>query len=108
MNLYNAAQFLSNSVVARRTAHNAHNELYHFLMAVEKYGLETVVEESRKLLQERGFDYLKASRMAIERAEHLIEIASGKKTYQPARERLDERSKSKGTSHTAKLDWDLK
>ncbi|HAK7041830.1 TPA: hypothetical protein H2T52_004885 [Salmonella enterica] len=70
MSLMNAAQLVCDSVLANRVALNAHNELYHFLMAVNAYGLKAVVDESTNLLMERGYPYLKAAEMSISRATH--------------------------------------
>lgn len=107
MSLHNAAELVCNSILANRVAHNARNELYHFLMAVEKHGLDAVVQETRKLLEARGYSYLNASRMSIDRATHMFEIATGNKTYQPVRDALDNRKSSQNSSHTSRLDFDF-
>ncbi|PSW24306.1 hypothetical protein C9J19_20300 [Photobacterium phosphoreum] len=106
MSLFHAAEFVCNSVLANRIAHNARNELYHFLMAVEKYGLDAVVQETRKLLEERGCSYLEASRISIERATYMLEMATGQKTYQPVRDGLNNQKRAEDAPHTARLDYD--
>ncbi|EHH2475086.1 hypothetical protein [Vibrio vulnificus] len=103
--LINAAELVCDSILANRVAHNARNELYHFLMAVNKHGLQAVVEETTRLLMSRGYRYLDASRMSIERATHMFEMATGTSTYQNVRNTLDERGNSP-VHHTSKLDYD--
>lgn len=103
--LLDAAKLVCDSVLANRTAHNARNELYHFLMAVNKHGLQAVVEETTRLLMSRGYTYLNASRMSIERATHMLEMATGTNTYQNVRNTLDERD-GVPVNHTSKLDYD--
>ncbi|HDZ9460377.1 TPA: hypothetical protein RU014_003456 [Vibrio cholerae] len=103
--LIDAAEFVCDSIQANRVAHNARNELYHFLMAVNKHGLQAVVEETTRLLMSRGHSYLQASRMSIERATHMFEVANGTKTYQNVRNTLDN-SQSDPAVHTARVDYD--
>lgn len=103
--LLDAAEFVCDSILANRVAHNARNELYHFLMAVNKYGLQAVVEETTRLLMSRDYSYLNASRMSIERATHMFEMATGTSTYQNVRNTLDERDKEP-VQHSSKLDYD--
>ncbi|EHH8788310.1 hypothetical protein J3Z65_005103 [Escherichia coli] len=107
MSLMNAAQLVCDSVLANRVALNAHNELYHFLMVVNAYGLKAVVDESTNLLMERGYPYLKAAEMSISRATHMLEIANGQKTYQDVRERLRNPGNNEVGSHTSNLDYDF-
>lgn len=106
MSLRSTAEFVCNSVQANRIAHNARNELYHFLMAVEEYTLDAVVQETRRLLEDRGYSYIEASRISIERASYMLEIASGNKTYQPVRDSLRNERRTENTYHTARLDYD--
>lgn len=105
MSIFDAAELVCNSILANRVAHNARNELYHFLMAVERHGLDAVVQETRILLQKRGFSYLNACRLSIEKATFMCEMATGQKTYQPIRDSLDNRGGEPDASHTAKLKY---
>lgn len=102
--LFRAAEFVCDSVLANRVSLNARNELYHFLMAVNEYGLEAVVDETKKLLMENGYSYFNASRMALERAAYMLEVASGERTYHTVRERLDSPEGAPNpSSHTASI-----
>ncbi|ANQ21417.1 hypothetical protein BA893_06945 [Vibrio natriegens] len=103
--LIGAAVLVCDSILANRVAHNARNELYHFLMAVNTHGLKAVVDEATGLLESRGYTYLNASRMSIERATLMLEMATGTSTYQNVRNTLDERGLSP-VHHTSKLDCD--
>ncbi|MCG6399747.1 hypothetical protein [Vibrio fluvialis] len=104
--LIGAAELVCDSILANRVALNARNELYHFLMAVNKHGLQAVVEETTRLLMVRGYPYLNASRMSIERATHMLEMATGTNTYQNVRNNLDNVSQPL-LHHTSKLDYDF-
>lgn len=106
MSLLNAARLVCDSVLANRVAHNARNELYHFLMAVNEFGLKAVVDASTDMLMKRGYTYLKAAEMSIARANHMLEIANGQKTYQDVRGRLRSPEGQDLGSHTSNLDYD--
>lgn len=92
--LFNAAKNLCDSVIANRIAHNARNEQYHFLMAINTYGMEAVVHETQRLLMERGYDYLTSMRLSIERVSYMAEVANGTSTFQNVRNRLKNDSSS--------------
>ncbi|KLV03660.1 hypothetical protein ABT56_18350 [Photobacterium aquae] len=102
-----AAESLFNSVIARRVACNAHNELYHFLMAVNQYGIEAVVQETIRLLMNNGDEYLTALRKATDMAIHMMGIATGEKTYQLIRNSMNNTHMTSNI-HTATLTYNFR
>jgi len=100
--LINVAKNLCDSVVANRIAHNARNEQYHFLMAINAFGMEAVVHETQRLLMERGYDYLTSMRLSIERVSYMAEVANGTSTFQNVRKRLRSDSSSP-VDHTSRV-----
>lgn len=104
MSLLDAAEYLCDSAIARRVAHNGRDEHYHFLMAVSKHGLQAVVEETTRLLQERGYSYLDAAQMSLSRANHMMEMTSGTRTYKAVRDRLNgQKAPDESSVHTSSI-----
>lgn len=81
-------------IEARTVALKAHNELYHFQMALHEAGEEALAQELTRVVQTiDGFTYSEASMDAGFKMKTMMEICEGKKIFATARENLREEGK---------------
>ena len=77
------------SIRARTMALAGHNELYHFQMALNQFGEETLLQEVAKVLTDRyRYTHSDAYNEASIRIRALLEICGGDKTFRIARDNL--------------------